>query len=210
MLIDELPELLGTLAAETPAHVTWPDIRKYLEGMAASMRLHDDDPLSDRGARWWMQTEAKGGRAPRSQPPTTHGPSPAGRALAALAVLHLSHPAWLGREAPCGSWHRRCCVMMPRPRMRWPGSRRPRCIGGCAGLRGPCDGRRSETRRTARTPLASLDATLAGHRNLLLRGLRRHHPRRYRPLPALYGLILPVSVDCGSPPCHVGAFRRCL
>ena len=92
LLRSELGSIVRALDPSIDATAIWPEIRTYLEGIAETLDLPDPDVLSDHGCRWWLVPQS-GDRREESDRPTT------GAALAELAVGHLSHPAWLVREA---------------------------------------------------------------------------------------------------------------
>ena len=92
LLRSELGSIVRALDPSIDATAIWPAIRTYLEGIAETLDLPDPDVLSDHGCRWWLVPQS-GDRRAQSDRPTT------GAALAELAVGHLSHPAWLVREA---------------------------------------------------------------------------------------------------------------
>ncbi len=92
MVLHDLAEVLTSIDPGTSMLETWPEVRAYLEGIAESLELPADDVLADAGCRWWLDSSAP-----------DHGPESeecdVTDALAELAVRHLSHPAWVMRDA---------------------------------------------------------------------------------------------------------------
>ena len=90
-LFPNLGDIVQTFDSGVTACSIWPEIRTYLEGMAETIALSEDDPLADYGCRWWL-----------SSPPVDQrliGDNSAnGVALAELAVAHISHASWIVRE----------------------------------------------------------------------------------------------------------------
>lgn len=92
MVLHDLAEVLTSVDPGTSMLETWPEVRAYLEGMAESLELPTDDVLEDAGCRWWLDSSAAD-REPESK--ERH----VADALAELTVRHLSHPAWVIRDA---------------------------------------------------------------------------------------------------------------
>ena len=90
-LLSDSEDIVKALDPQVPASSIWPVIRTYLDGMAETLALTEDEPLVDHGCRWWLSTPTDDRRALGDN--STHG-----AALAELAVGHLSHPSWLVRE----------------------------------------------------------------------------------------------------------------
>jgi hypothetical protein len=92
MVLHDLAEVLTSIDPGTSMLNTWTEVRAYLEGIAESLVLPADDVLADAGCRWWLDLSAP-----------DHGPESAEHdvtdALAELTVRHLSHPAWVIRDA---------------------------------------------------------------------------------------------------------------
>ena len=98
MLVNELDDLIETLAPHTPAHTIWPYIRDHLQAFTTFLQMPDDNPLGDRGTHWWTRTDTQSDTQPEPRPASAEPLTSASRALSQLAVLHLSHPTWLARE----------------------------------------------------------------------------------------------------------------
>ena len=90
-LLPNLEDIVQSLHPEVAASSIWPEIRTYLDGMAETLSLTEDDPLADHGCRWWLP-------APSNERRVLGDNSTHGAALAELAVGHLSHASWLVRE----------------------------------------------------------------------------------------------------------------
>ena len=90
-LFPNLEDIIQALNSGVTACSIWPEIRTYLDGMAETVTLSENDPLADYGCRWWL-----------SSPPVdrrlTGDSSANGVALAELAVAHISHASWIVRE----------------------------------------------------------------------------------------------------------------
>ena len=90
-LISNLEDIVRALHPEVTVSSIWPEIRTYLDGMAETLALTDDEPLVDHGCRWWLSSPTIDRRVLGDS--STHA-----AALAELAVGHLSHASWLVRE----------------------------------------------------------------------------------------------------------------
>ena len=91
-LLSDLERIVEALDPGLSAAAVWPEIRSYLEGMTETVELPDAAVLSDLRCHWWLRA-ATGDRRAASDTSTPTA------ALAELAVGHLSHPAWLIRDA---------------------------------------------------------------------------------------------------------------
>ena len=90
-LLPNLDDIVKALHPEVAASSIWPEIRTYLDGMAETLALTEDEALADHGCRWWLSARSDERRVLGDD--STHG-----AALAELAVGHLSHASWLVRE----------------------------------------------------------------------------------------------------------------
>ena len=92
LLVLEFGRILEAIDVKMDSGEMWQDIRLYLDGFAESLDMPDAKVLSDQRCRWWLFTPSNDCRSPakHSSPEV---------ALAELAVGHLSHPAWLVRDA---------------------------------------------------------------------------------------------------------------
>ena len=183
LIVNELAEILSAVAPETAPRTTWPEVRRHLEGIAATLPLPDDDPLEHRGTQWWLPSAT-----PRPRPRSEKN---AGAALAELAVLHLSHSAWVSRDG--------AVITLARALQRGD-SAAANALADLAADRPTDDvleyaGRALAVARTAgaSTPprLRDLETTLATHRNQVIRNLAEQPTARQRPLPGRYRLTLP-------------------
>ena len=186
----ELDRIVTTLAPNLTAAATWPEVNAYLEGMAQTFNLAQDDVTDDHGCRWWLADKTDDQRSPSND-------STPATALAELAVGHLSHPTWIARDAATtivvralqagneeviGALARFAQHDATHDTLERAG----RCLAA------------ARTKRDYRTPAAlqTLEDTLANHTSQILRDLAPSQPqRRYRPLSPLYKLSLP-------PPLH--------
>ena len=90
-LFPNFEDIVQAFNSDVAACSIWPEIRTYLDGMAETLALSEDDPLADYGCRWWL-----------SSPPVDrrliYDSSASRVALAELAVAHISHPSWIVRD----------------------------------------------------------------------------------------------------------------
>ena len=92
LLVLEFAEIVEALESKLDAETAWREIRIYLDGMAETLDLPDNNVLIDHDCRWWCLVPSRDRRE------TAKETSPA-LALADLTVGHLSHPTWLVRGA---------------------------------------------------------------------------------------------------------------
>ena len=90
-LLPNLEDIATALQPGVTASSIWPEIRGYLDGMAETLALTEDEPLADHGCRWWLSAPSGEGQVLGDK--STHG-----AALAELTVRHLSHASWIVRE----------------------------------------------------------------------------------------------------------------
>ena len=189
-LISDLHTIAEILDPSLPAATIWPEIRTYLDGMAETLNLPENGLLADRRCRWWLA-------APTSDQREEGEKSTASAALAELSVAHLSHAAWLIRDAATNIVVRALGrgdeeVAEALGRFAQSGAsddileRAGRCLAG-ARLRydySPC------------TALEPLEHILANHRSQVIRGFAYDQSARgYRALSPVYQLALPSPAD---------------
>jgi hypothetical protein len=189
MLLSEADRIVETLAPDLPATETWPEVRIYLEGIAASLDLPDPDVLADHGCRWWL--------LPRTGDRRVAGDSSTvADALAELAVGHVAHPTWLVRDSATRVIARALvaandAVARALGRFAQPDAsddtleRAGRCLAAA----------RSNNGYVIPGCLRPLDRALASHSSQVLRDLAASQsPMAYRPLSSVYDLVLPTPV----------------
>ena len=189
-LISDLHAIAEILGPSLTAATIWPEIRTYLDGMAETLSLPENGLLSDRRCRWWLAAPTRDQRA-------EVGKSTASAALAELSVAHLSHAAWLIRDAATNIVVRALGrgdeeVAEALGRFAQAGAsddileRAGRCLAA-ARLRydyAPC------------SALEPLEHILANHRSQVIRGFASDQsPRGYRALSPVYQLALPSPED---------------
>ncbi len=205
MLLTELDKLIAILDPGLDVEKIWPEVRIYLEGIAETLELPDSGVLSDHGCRWWMSAPSKDRRAAveDSSPET---------ALAELAVGHLSHPAFLVRDASTAIviralWNEFEAIAEALGRFAQLGSsddvmeRGGRCLAGA----------RSRNGYVVPPSLRPLETILAKHPSQIIRDLSADPPSLgRRPLSPLYGLDLPRPMEApvGSRPACLEPYRR--
>ena len=193
MLLTELDKLIAILDPGLGAEEIWPEVCTYLKGIAETLELPDTEVLSDHGCYWWMSAPSKDRRA------AVEGSSPE-TALAELAVGHLSHPAFLVRDASTAIVIRALgnefeAVAEALGRFAQPGSsddileRGGRCLAGA----------RSRNGYVVPASLQPLEMILANHPSQIMRDLSANPPSLgRRPLSPLYGLDLPRPMESKS------------
>ena len=185
----ELHRILEWLAPELNATSTWPVIRSYLEGIAETLDLGNDDDLTDHGCRWWLPD-------PCALPRPACDENTAHVALAELAVGHISHPTWLVSEAAIGIVSRaliRGDTEVGEALARFAQAATTHDMlesaGRCLAVA------RTTPEYVAPDSLKPLDRMLAEHPSQVLRNLSSDQsPRPYRRLRGTYGLTLPAPV----------------
>ena len=192
LLRSELDSIVRALDSSIDATAIWLEIRAYLEGIAETLDLPDPDVLSDHGCWWWLLPRF-GDRRAESDHPTT------GAALAELAVGHLSHPAWLVREAATPIVTRALLaaneeVAKALERFAQPGAsddaleRAGRCLAAA----------RAHDGFAVPDCLRSLEDVLASHPSQVIRDLAADpSPSIHRPLSPMYHLALPPDSSDG-------------
>ena len=182
----DLEHIVQALDSGVTASSIWPEIRTYLDGMAETVALSDDDPLADYGCRWWLSSTPVDRRQ-------TGGSSANGVVLAELAVAHISHASWIVRERASAVVTRalvngNVAVAEALSRFAQPSAsddileRAGRCLAAARNHRGfvrpPC--------------LEQLDRILAKHPSQILRDLSATQPPTLaRPLSLKYELFSP-------------------
>ena len=189
-LISDLHAIAEILDPSLTAATIWPEIRTYLEGMAETLNLPEKDLLDDRRCRWWLA-------APTSDQREEVEKSTASVALAELSVAHLSHAAWLVRDAATNVVVRALGrgdeeVVEALARFTQAGAsddiveRAGRCLAGA----------RLRYDYAPFTTLKPLEHILANHRSQVIRGFAcDQSPRGYRALSPVYQLALPSPAD---------------
>ncbi len=190
MLLNELDNLVAILDPDLDAPTIWREVRSYIEGIAESLILPGPDVLQDHGCYWWMPTPNGDRRvaAAESNPQT---------ALAELAVGHLSHPAFLVRDAATAIVIRALgnkfrFVAEALARFAQPNSsdeileRTGRCLAGA----------KSQDGYVIPASLQSLVCILSNHPSQIIRDLVDPSSSSvHRPLSPLYQLNLPQPAD---------------
>ena len=185
-LFPNLEHIVQALDSGVTASSIWPEIRTYLDGMAETVALSDDDPLADYGCRWWLSSAPVDRRQIGDS-------SVNGVVLAELAVAHISHASWIVRERASAVVTRalvngNVAVAEALSRFAQPGAsddileRAGRCMAAARNhsgfVRPPC--------------LEQLDRILAKHPSQVLRDLSAAQPPTLaRPLSLKYELISP-------------------
>ena len=186
LLVLEFGRILEAIDVKKDSGAMWQEVRLYLEGFAESLDMPDARVLTDQRCRWWLLTPSNDCRssAKHSRPEV---------ALAELAVGHLSHPAWLVRDAATRIVIRALVdgnkeVAEALGRFAAKGStddileRAGRCLAG------------TEVHDVIDIPCAlqPLVRVLQTHPNQILRNLVPSQVRKiYRPLSPIYFLSLP-------------------
>lgn len=89
MLNTDLDEIFAAFSVDTSGSDFWETVHEYLEGLSENLKL----PAPIVGApklKWWLSADLPGRRA--------ETPLEAAQAIAELAAMHLTHPAWAVRE----------------------------------------------------------------------------------------------------------------
>lgn len=189
-LIPDLDALVEMLDSSLGVASLWPEIRTYLEGMAATLSLPEEHLLADRRCRWWLVEPIGGQRA-------AGGESSVAAALAELGVGHLSHPTWLIRDAATsivvralGRGNKEVAEALGRFAQADASDdileRAGRCLAAARLRYGyvPC------------TSLESLEQMLANHPSQVIRSFSGDKsPSTYRALSPVYHLALPPPGD---------------
>ena len=189
LLLSELDSLIKALDPELPATASWPEIHSYLEGMTETLELPDAAVLSDLRCHWWLRPATEDRRAASD----TSTPI---AALAELAVGHLSHPAWLIRDAAttiviralrAGSQE----IAEALVRFAQPNASDDilECVGRCMAAARAWDG------FAPPDCLQPLERILAHHPSQVIRDLAADpSPKAFRTLSPMYDLALPPSM----------------
>ena len=185
-LVPNLEDIVQALHPEVTASEVWPEIRTYLDGMAETLALTQDEPFADHGSRWWLSSPTADRRLLGDS--STHGV-----ALAELAVAHLSHTSWIVRERAsavvvCALVTGNVDIAEALSRFAQPGAsddileRAGRCIAAA----------RTHDEFVSQPCLEQLDRMLAAHPSQILRDLSAiRTPALARPLSQKYQFILP-------------------
>ena len=192
-MLSSFESIADALAPSLSASSLWPAIRVYLDGIAEELDLGDSEVLSDHGCRWWLPPPTRDRRAPG-------GDSTSAAALAELAVGHLSHPAWLVRDAATVVVVRALVagneeVAEALGRFAQLGAsddtleRAGRCVAAA----------RSDGGYTLPAALQSLERILADHPSQVIRDLASDRsPKAHRPLSPAYRLAVSGSARPGA------------
>ena len=188
LLLSDLQEIVQVIGPNLSACSFWAEIRTYLNGMAETLDLGDDNVLTGHECRWWLQvsTEDQRGVSNESTPAV---------ALAELAVGHLSHPTWLVRDAAS------TCVIRA---LIAKNQEVARALGRFAQPDSSDDTLERAGRCLAAASISDgyvipaeqhlLEHTLENHPSQVLRSLAVHRPpRAFKPLSGLFTLELPSS-----------------
>ena len=208
LLISDLQRIIRALDPELPASAIWPEIRVYLEGMAETLELPDSEVLSDHRCRWWLQTPTADRRAPSDS-------STPMAALAEVAVGHLSHPAWLIRDASTNVVVRALRADDSETAKALARFAQPAATDDILERAGRClAAARAQTGFAIPDCLLPLEHLLAGHPSQVIRDLAADSsPKSYRALSPMYDFELPpsavTSLESESPflAPHVGQYR---
>lgn len=159
MLTTDIDEIFEAIGANTAESGYWETVRRYLDGVAENLSL-PQGPRKSPALKWWLLQDVPGRRS--------RADLGAADALAELAVMHLTHPAWAVREGTTqavlaalkqGSSH--VLGALERLIFEDPTDDVLETVGGIlAACAGP-----------HHAPLAPLRAQLARHRNYLVRRL---------------------------------------
>ena len=187
-LLPNLEDIGQSLHPEVGASSIWPEIRTYLDGMAETLSLTEDDPLADHGCRWWLS-------APSNERRVLGDNSTHGAVLAELAVGHLSHASWLVRERASTVVVRALVtgnveIAEALARFAQPGAsddileRAGRCLAAA----------RTHDGFVSPLCLEQLDQMLTAHPNQILRDLSGvQAPAIVHPIPTKYRIISPTQ-----------------
>jgi hypothetical protein len=185
MVLQDLAEVLTSIDPGTSMLATWPEVRAYLEGIAESLELPADDVLDDVGCRWWLDSSAPDHRPELKERDVTD-------ALAELTVRHLSHPAWVIRDAATRvviraliTGNEAVAAALATFMARDATDEILELAGGCVAAARARDGYQ------APSALQELLQRLASHPSQILRDLAGSTAPPARPLSPVYKLTLP-------------------
>ena len=209
LLLSDLQLIVRALDPELRASAIWPEIRTYLKGMAETLELPDSEVLSDHRCRWWLHSPTADRRAPPSDSSTPTA------ALAELAVGHLSHPAWLIRDASTNVVVRALGADDDETAKALARFVHPAATDDILERAGRClAAARAQSGFATPDCLRPLEHMLAGHPSQVIRDLAADpSPKSYRALSPMYDFELPpsalTSLESESPflAPHVGQYR---
>ncbi|MDE0294246.1 MAG: ATP-binding protein [Bryobacterales bacterium] len=190
LLISDLRTMAKILDPRLCAATLWPEIRTFLDGMAESLNLPEIRLLADRRCRWWLV-------APTGDQREEGGESTVSAALAELGVGHLSHVAWLIRDAATkivlralGRGDEEVASALGRFAQAGASDDILERAGHCLA------GARVQYDYAPSTALEPLEQILANHPSQIIRGLAcDQSPRGYRALSPVYRLALPSPAN---------------
>ncbi|WP_289013646.1 hypothetical protein [uncultured Microbacterium sp.] len=195
MLNTDVDEIFAAFGVDTSGSGYWETVREYLEALSENLEL--PPPPEAPMLKWWLSATVPG---QRSASPLT-----ADQAIAELAAMHLTHPAWAVREGTAEvvvSALKRGSKAVVDALIRLFDAAATddvlESVASCLAAAGP-------VRDAALDPLR---ARIATHRSMVIRRLsapdaRTHELRIARPLPAVYRLQL-LDIDGPEPETRFG------
>ncbi|MCY4370062.1 MAG: hypothetical protein OXF41_11770 [bacterium] len=198
-LVWELDSIVKALDPDLAATTTWPIVKFYLEGIAATLDLSEAEVLADHGCRWWLLSPTRDRR-------TACDGSTAEAAIAELAVGHLSHPTWLVRDAATATVTRALIATNNEVANALAGFAQPDASDDTLERAGRCLAAARDHHGYVTPPvLQPLEDTLANHPNQVIRDLAGRPPKaRRRPPPSVnHPGLPPTAVPIGSEPLYL-------